>query len=107
MYGTTGERILLEFDIDGHIMGSEITRSSSPLLHVTVGGTRPIEKIEIMKYSSSRGWECIHTVEPDSKISEFNYSDEEFKEDSLYYVRVIQAKGRELAWSSPIWVEKV
>ena len=39
--------------------------------------------------------------------TEFNIVDKQFTRDvNWYYVRVIQANGQ-LAWSSPIWVEKV
>jgi len=106
MYGSTGERILLEFDIEGNMIGTEITKSSSPEINVTVGGTKSIEKIEVFKYSGSKGWEIIHTEEPSDRICEFSFIDLFFFEDSVYYVRVTQLRDRELAWSSPIWVNR-
>jgi len=106
MYGTTGERIFLEFDIDGNRMGMEITKSTSPELHVTAGGTKPLEKVEIIKYSRSNGWETIHTEQPVGRICECTFIDRFFFEDSVYYIRVTQTRDRELAWSSPIWVSR-
>jgi len=106
MYGTTGERILLEFHIDGNTMGAEIVKSSPPELHVTVGGTKNLEKVEVIKYSRNDGWETIHTEEPSARICELAFTDSVFSEDSLYYIRVTQVRNRELAWSSPIWVNR-
>jgi hypothetical protein len=102
-YGTTGERILLEFSIDGNVMGSEYRESDLPEISVTVGGTNTLESVEVMKYSNSSGWESIHTESSAQLTCTFAYTDTDFTEDSLYYVRVIQTDG-EIAWSSPIWV---
>ena len=104
-YGTTGERILLEFSIDGNQMGSEYLESGQPEIVVTVGGTDILDEVEIMKYSNSSGWERAYSDSPGQNICSFNYNDMGFAEDSLYYVRVTQRDG-EMAWSSPIWVDK-
>jgi len=104
-YGTTGERILLEFSIDGNQMGSEYVESGQPEIVVTVGGTDVLDKVEVMKYSNSSGWECAYSDSPGQNVRSFNYTDTGFAEDSLYYVRVTQRDG-EMAWSSPIWADK-
>ena len=105
-YATSGERILLEFEMDGHPMGSEYATSRCPSIEVTVGGTNTVKKVEVVKYSDSRGWEIIHVERPSTLTCTFTYTDTSFAEDSLYYVRVIQVDN-EMAWSSPIWVNKV
>lgn len=102
-YGTTGERILLEFSIDGNVMGSEYRESDLPEISVTVGGTDILNRIEVIKYSKTSGWESIHTERPSKQTCEFTCVDTEFADDSIYYIRAIQVDG-EMAWSSPIWV---
>lgn len=100
-YGTTRARILIEFDIDGHGMGSEFTsRTGERRLRASVAGTAPIEQVTIVK--NGHPWYCH-----DGK----NRLDTEFTlvarvqelGGDFYYVHVIQADG-EQAWSSPIWV---
>jgi hypothetical protein len=104
-YGTTGERILLEFSIDGNPMGSEYVESGQPEIAVTVGGTDVLERVEVMKYSNSSDWERVYSDSPGQNTCSFNYTDTSFAENSLYYVRVTQRDG-EMAWSSPVWVDR-
>jgi hypothetical protein len=44
-YGTTGERISVWVDADGHPMGSELTVAKPPKIHVQVSGTAPIDEV--------------------------------------------------------------
>jgi hypothetical protein len=37
--------------------------------------------------------------------AEGQFSDEEFNESSFYFMKVVQDDGN-LAWSSPVWVQK-
>jgi hypothetical protein len=55
-YGTTGERIALEFEAAGTPMGGELETSVAPVFRVRVAGTQEIERIELR-----RGMECIAT----------------------------------------------
>lgn len=48
-YGTTGARIILLFESDGHFMGEEYTTNKPPKLKVFVAGTNTIEKVELMR----------------------------------------------------------
>ena len=102
-YATTGTRILLDFRIDGHLMGDEFTSATNPTIAVAVAGTAALERVELVKHCGS-GYEVIYLDEPDSEVSSFAYVDEDFRESSFYYVRVTQVDG-EMAWSSPIWID--
>jgi hypothetical protein len=53
-YGTTGERIALEFEAEGVAMGGELSASDPPGFRVRVAGTDAIERIELR-----RGMECV------------------------------------------------
>jgi len=114
-YTTTGVRILLEFTSDGHWMGEEYATDQPPHFLVKAAGTNTIESVELVKYDG-RGYEAIHTVRPDSETCRFDFTDDLFDGDSMYYVRVSQVDElwrspwslttREMAWSSPIWINK-
>jgi hypothetical protein len=102
-YATTGTRILLDFRIDEHLMGDEFASTTDPPITVAVAGTAALERVELVKHDSS-GYEVIYIDEPNSEASSFDYLDADFRESSLYCVRVTQVDG-EMAWSSPIWVD--
>jgi hypothetical protein len=59
VYGTTGERIVLDVRCGEHWMGEEFSLSVPPTIQVKVIGTNGIEKVEL-----KRGVEVIHTVSP-------------------------------------------
>jgi hypothetical protein len=48
-YATTGERIILNVRVDGHMMGEECTASGAPEISVKVHGTRPLHAVEVMR----------------------------------------------------------
>ncbi len=48
-YGTTGQRILLEVEVDGHPMGSKYQAAGPPEVAVRVMGTAPIEQVEVFR----------------------------------------------------------
>lgn len=54
-YGTTGARILVRIDGDGHMMGQEYRASSPPTISAFVAGTAPLESVELF-----RGLESIY-----------------------------------------------
>lgn len=56
-YATTGERILLDFDCDGHPYGTEYTAAGAPTISYRVEGTSALDQVEIW-----RGTEKIHDV---------------------------------------------
>ena len=105
-YGTTGDKIFIDFRMDGHLMGEEYTGAKFPEIEVKVEGTDKMKKIEVIKYDFwKKEWKVIHTEKSQDSSQSFNYVDNEFSADSLYYIRVIQ-DNNQLAWSSPIWVNK-
>jgi hypothetical protein len=125
-YGTTGERIILDFSINGHSMGEEI-RGNEHLrarrISVRVSGTAPIERIDVVRngleaysYAGESSESVLISTRKGNQnyYEEFNWVDEEefdnvclVPKDSepfiYYYIRVTQAND-EMAWSSPIWV---
>lgn len=118
-YATSGERIILGYDIAGNVMGSEISTLDKPGLlvnrHINVfaAGTKPIKKVEII-----RNGKVMHTHIPQDtgKYLQFTFDDMEALESIMidnkdkkppfiyYYLRLTQEDGH-IAWASPIWID--
>ena len=101
-YGTTGERIALDFRINGLFMGAEIETDDDHLqrkIEVRVTGTCPLRDIVVVKNNVDT---LCHRASHDREA--ITCDDDAFiKKTDWYYVRATQADG-EMAWSSPIWV---
>jgi len=105
-YGTTGERIILQFCLNGHVMGEEIKQEISKERHlrIKVIGTDTIKKVDIIRNN-----ELLYSYNGKSQLEELEYIDEENPKNLplypllFYYVRITQADG-EIAWTSPIWI---
>jgi len=101
-YGTTHARLLLDFRVNGHFMGEEVRlRRGDPVtLSVTVQGTTPIERVDIVK--NLAGWK---TFSGDGEAWRGTLEDHDTgQRTDFYFVRVTQTDG-EMAWSSPVWVD--
>ena len=132
-YATTGARILLDFRVNDAAMGSATSAESQepvvisegpaagtmgrirptsrlPRLLVSAHGTDIIESVEILRYSKpDGGFAVISEFEPNAPDFEWSGNDGNFRDDSIYYLRLRQRgtiRGRAvMAWSSPIWVK--
>jgi len=104
-YATTGPRILLRLEIDGHPMGSEFQTDAGPRVRAAVGGTESLRRVEVVRFSASDGFTTPFAVDSPGQPFEIDWTDEEITEDALYYLRVTQEDGHR-AWSSPIWVDR-
>jgi hypothetical protein len=99
-YATSGDRILLDFRVNGDVMGSEITSNSFPEIHIEIKGTDTIRKVEIKKNN-----QIVKEFLPGAMDYNLRWIDKDFKENEscFYYVRVVQENNEE-AISSPVWV---
>jgi hypothetical protein len=98
VYGTTGERILLDFRINGHGMGEEVVLSAPPVLRAQVAGTAPLARVELI-----RNGDVVLAQQANGPDLTFTWQDDDVSL-GYYYLRVTQADG-EMAWSSPIWLK--
>ncbi len=115
-YATTGEKMIVTFNIAQAPMGSELNTKAKPGLifnrHISgfIAGTSELEKIEII-----RNGKVLKTIEPQSYSYDLAFDDTESIEKVTfqlkdqdpfvyYYLRVTQKDGH-IAWSSPIWVD--
>ncbi len=99
-YATTGERIILDFRVNGKPMGSEIHSEDPPMLSVYASGTNIIERIEIKKNN-----QIVKVFNPEKKKVRIEWKDTSFShlKTSYYYVRIVQS-DKEEAISSPVWI---
>lgn len=99
VYGTTGTRTFLRFSINDNPMGSIIKSPSKLHFKVHAIAEVPIIKVEIVKNG-----EDFRMYEPNKNDAIWEF-EESGNIHGSYYVRVTRA-DEELAWSSPIWIEK-
>ena len=103
-YATTGVPMILWFDINGSVMGSELPALADgdrPRLRVVAKGTNGIDHVRIVKNG-----EVAHTrlCHGEWEVTvEWEDSGYDAGVPACYYVRVVQS-CRESAWSSPIWI---
>ncbi len=94
------DNILVDFRINGHLMGEAFAATETPRLWARIVGTAPIRKVEVIRNNA-----YIHTQPGGDNSLEFTYVDNQpLGGESYYYIRVEQADGQ-LAWSSPIWIK--
>lgn len=99
VYAATTERIVIDFSIDGHVMGEEFRANGKPKMSYTVHGCDDSSDVFLVKNCQ----DFRKTSTRNGKVEE-SLMDDSFRESSHYYLRVVQADG-EWAWSSPIWVD--
>lgn len=103
-YATTGDKIFLDFRIDGHLNGEEIISSGNPHITAAIEGTAQLTSVVVFKDN-----EIIYEKKPDELQSrqsfEVDFVDRSYSDSSFYYLRVTQSND-EIAWSSPIWVDR-
>ncbi|NOZ23158.1 MAG: CehA/McbA family metallohydrolase [Planctomycetes bacterium] len=112
-YATTGDKIVLDFTMNGHPLGSDIAAdlaSAEPrAFHMRVAGTYCVDKVEIIRNN-----EVVFTAEPGQDVWEGEWTDDSpldpiaptFDYDRpfvFYYMRVTQGNYQQ-AWASPIWL---
>lgn len=101
-YATTGERILLDFRIDNHIMGDAYQWDTThfPTITGIIHGTDSLLRVEIIKNNVTLK---SFNLPPNTWDYSFSLIDSAATINSFYYLRVSQY-NIEMAWSSPIWL---
>ena len=101
-YGTTGNRSLLEFTVNGVPMGSEVTVEPGSPRQVSVVCFADGELDAVTVFRSGETW--VHEDVSGNSV-ERTYEDHDGTPSDWYYVRVDLAGG-EMVWSSPVWVDQ-
>jgi hypothetical protein len=99
-YATTGERIIIDFRINGYLMGEEVEVKAETEIEISfeVTGTARLKNISVIKNNCMIFKKKNTDVHYEKRLinlieSDFNY----------FYLKILQVDGNE-AWSSPIWV---
>ena len=105
-FATTGDKMFIDFKLNGAIVGSTSKSNKPPAIEIEVLGQYPLEKVEILRNSKvvQTFKMADNTLKFEQTYSDINYKEEE--EVLYYYIRATQ-KNNALAWSSPIWVESL
>jgi hypothetical protein len=109
-YGTTGQRIVLDLRVDGHMMGETytVTLPSAPSVEVRVIGTDDLDYVQVVKYDGITYTVPYSVTALESREAAFTWTDADLRGDALYYVRLAQVRPVRdrlvMAWSSPVWV---
>ncbi|MCP4121236.1 MAG: DUF3604 domain-containing protein [Bacteroidetes bacterium] len=123
-YGSTGERIIMDFTINDTTMGGdvEVHENDIPQIDYLVYGTDELERVQIVKWDFNFGT-YGDDYHPDFQtIGDFaltngedhlvgSMADLNFYGDAVYYLRAIQKNPVNdkpvWSWSSPIWVDNL
>jgi len=114
-YATTGQRIVLDFSMNGHPMGTDVSVKLNEMgprtFLLRIFGTYRIDLVEIVRNN-----QVVFSVKPGKDTWEGEWTDSDsllpiafeptFSYDSpfvFYYMRVTQG-NRQKAWASPIWL---
>lgn len=112
-YASTGARALVEFRVNGAMMGSEIAADKATEITWRVAGTAPIVRVDLIRDRQRLArWQGTNrsAIPNRSAMSRYPsteaglYMDRPPDGVHYYYLRVLQTDG-ELLWSSPVWVE--
>ena len=109
-YATTGQRIYLDFRINGGMPGTKVTAGGPPRIELEVHGTDGIAWVELVAFDRDRGgYSLVKKWTPRGSRLRESLTDEGYSDRAFYYVRVRQRGLLEhravMAWSSPIWIE--
>ncbi|MEK6793743.1 MAG: DUF3604 domain-containing protein [Spirochaetota bacterium] len=94
-YGTTGTRMLIDFRVNGAIMGSETPFAKENIVSVRAIGEDMIERVDIVKNGT-----VVYSASPNRDEVSMEWKDIGGK--ASYYVRITQRDGH-VGWSSPVW----
>jgi len=95
------DNILVDFRLNGRMMGESFPLAETPRLWARVEGTGPIRKVEVIRNTT-----YVHLQAGAGASLEMNYVDNQpLQGESYYYIRVEQMDGQ-LAWASPVWIRR-
>lgn len=105
-FATTGDKMVIDFRINGTVNGSVVSTDKNPVLQMKVKGQRELSKIEILRNSEVIKEYPVtdNSIHFDEVFNDDNYN--QVNGPAYYYIRVTQ-KNNALGWSSPVWVETV
>ncbi len=110
-YATTGERILVDFSVDGVPMGcsEQRLRGARLTIRLEAWGTELLLRVEVLRYRFGVDDSFVPVLSeaprPESLDACYEIEDD-FAGNSVYYARVTQQplEWPGMAWTSPVWI---
>lgn len=103
-YGAT-DNIVLNYQLETggrRYLQGEVVKAAGPFsLAVEVKGAKPVRQVDII-----RGNKFVYTAQPMQANVSFRFADTEPQAGETYYYVRIQQVDDQMAWSSPIWVQR-
>lgn len=103
-YAVMGARIIIDFRINGNVMGSEMRLKAGETrdLYFKIKGEGALKSITIVK--NGRDYIVFHLEGESEEYEELIFEYRAERATDYYYLRVEQTDGR-IAWTSPIWID--
>jgi len=101
-FGTTGEKMVVDFSIGKAFMGEEFSADSPQTIRAKAIGTVRLKNMEIIKNGS-----ILYSRPCTERSESFEYIDEPITPGFCYYYLRVTQQDNEMAWSSPIWVNYI
>ncbi|MFN8177401.1 MAG: CehA/McbA family metallohydrolase [bacterium] len=102
-YATTGQRVLLEFTVDGQMMGSEIRVKKGHVAEAygSLGAVAKWTRVEIVGPAGAIG---VLTPDPkDADVVQLRAKTPPVQQATWLYLRGVDERG-DMAWSSPVYL---
>jgi hypothetical protein len=102
-YATTGPRILVDFSVSGVPMGGECqVGRNAPTIVAVVHGVSKVARVEII-----RDGQTVQSIEGDGRDTTVQWLDSAVTPGRHWYLLKVIQMDQEMAWTSPIWVDRV
>jgi len=103
-YGAN-DNIILDVRSGERLMGDEFKTAAPPRLDITVVGTAPVARVDIVRQIERATPEYVYTAAPGVANATLSWTDHAPQPGAqhMYYVRVMQQDGK-MAWASPMWI---
>ncbi len=102
IYATTGPRILVDFSVSGISMGGECkVGHHTPTIMAVVHGVSQIARVEII-----RDGQIAQSIRGDGRDMTVKWLDSTAAPGRHWYLLKVIQTDQEMAWTSPIWVDR-
>ena len=100
VYGSSFDRIYMEFTINSELMGSELALKSEEICKIHYYIIGKTDNLKVFLIRNNEEYRIDETV---NGLVEVSLDEKTPVSENFYYLRVVQDNG-EHAWSTPIWV---
>ena len=102
-WGTSAAKIALAFTVDDALMGDIVTqpKPAPARIHAEVNGAGPLAAVRVIRNN-----EIVYSHTDAGPDVRFDWQDNQPLTESTYYYLRVERQDGELAWSSPVWLER-